>query len=211
MRAPDAETQPAETPMTPAETPTTRAAWMLTPEQAAANVTATQEAVAAVRRAMAQGEMDKAVEQIDLAELDAIENEAIDQVDETRAKLEYLRGFWRAVDEGFKELKAGQEFEFEGRTSVVVERTPERLVVRSSGRNLGYERRKLPPEVALFLATRWLKTDDANTPLFLAAFHVFDADGDPKEARRLLEAANAAKTAGAAELLAELDAAAPKN
>jgi hypothetical protein len=215
MPAP-AENEPAttETPPEPM-TPRTAAPAMntadvgLTAEEAAANLKATEESLATVRKALSEGDLDKAIEQLNLADLEAIDVVAAEEVAATQAVVEYLRGFWRAVDEGFLGLAAGQEFEFDGRTVVVVERTPERLVIRSAGRNRGYERKRLPPPLALFLATRWLKPDDANTPLFLAAFHVFDGDGDRAEARKLLEAARSTGTAGAEELLAELDAAAP--
>jgi len=204
--APDA-TPPMQTPPTEAiEAPTAPAAGMASAEAAAENLKTTLANLATARRAMSDGDIVAAMAQVELADLEAIDAAAAEKVAETRAVLEYLRGFWRAADEGFLGLAAGNEFEFDGRTVVVVERTPQRLVIRSAGRNRGYERKQLPAKLALFLATRWLKPDDPNTPLFLAAFHTFDADGDRAEARKLAEAARAANTPGAEALLAELEA-----
>ncbi len=172
----------------------------------AANLDATKVTLAVARKAMSKGDMEAAADQVDLADLEALDTQAAEFVAHDRAVLEFLKGFWLAVDEGFRQLSAGAEFEWDGRTVVVVERTPQRLIIRSSGRNLRYERTRLPPKLSLFLANRWLKPDDANTPLFVAAFHLFDGDGDRAEAQRLLEAARSAGTEVAADLIAELDA-----
>jgi hypothetical protein len=187
-----------ETPgnVTPAET---------TPAAGDADVAATKMTLAAARKAMGKGDIEAAADQVDLADLEAIDTAAAEMVAHDRAVLEYLKGFWRAVDEGFTQLSAGAEFEWEGRTVVVVERTPQRLIIRESGRNRAYERKRLPPPLAVFLAKRWLKPDDANTPLFVAAFHLLDADGDRAEARKLLDAAKSTGTAGAEDLLRELE------
>jgi len=166
---------------------------------------ATLTTLAAARKAMGNGDLETATDQVDLAELEALDTAAAELVAHDRAVLEYLKGFWRAADEGFKQLTAGMEFEWEARTVVVVERTPDRLIIRATGRNRAYDRKRLPPDLAILLANRWLKVDDANTPLFLAAFHLLDADGDRAEARRLLETARSAGTDGVDVLLPELE------
>lgn len=173
--------------------------------ESSANQEMTKATLKLARKAMGKGDMDAAADYVDLADLEAIETRAAEFVAHDRAVMEYLKGFWRAVDGGFLQLEASDEFEWEKRTVVVVERTPERLSIRSAGKNVRFERKRLPPKLSVFLANRWLKPDDANTPLFLAAFHLLDGDGDRAEAKRLLEDARSAGTDGAADLLAELE------
>ncbi len=200
MASPPDETVPAEM-ETPGDTTPTEA----TPEAASADVAETKITLAAARKAMSKGDIEAAADQVDLADLEAIDTASAEMVAHDRAVLEYLKGFWRAVDEGFTQLSAGVEFEWEERTVVVVERTPQRLIIRDGGRNRAYERSRLPTPLAVFLANRWLKPDDANTPLFVAAFHLLDADGDRAEARKLLDAAKSAGNAGAEDLLREME------
>ncbi|MDZ4781865.1 MAG: hypothetical protein SGJ19_16565 [Planctomycetia bacterium] len=200
MTSPPDEMEPAEM-----ETPSDPAPSETMPATGDADVAATRTTLAAARKAMGKGDVEAAADQVDLADLEAIDAVSAEMVAHDRAVLEYLKGFWRAVDEGFTQLSAGTEFEREGRTVVVVERTPQRLIIREGGRNRAYDRMRLPAPLAVFLAQRWLKPDDANTPLFVAAFHLLDADGDRAEARKLLDAAKSAGTAGAEDLLRELE------
>jgi hypothetical protein len=196
---------PAEAVPAEMETPSESTPTETMPETIEADVATTKTTLAAARKAMSKGDVEAAADQVDLADLEAIDTASAEMVAHDRAVLEYLKGFWRAVDEGFTQLSAGAEFEWEGRTVVVVERTPQRLIIRAGGRNRAYERSRLPTPLAVFLAKRWLKPDDANTPLFVAAFHLLDADGDRAEASNLLDAAKSAGNAGAEDLLRELE------
>jgi len=102
-----------------------------------------------------------------------------------------LEQFWKAVSDGTKTLRALDEFEVANTRVVVVEISPDRLVIRVLGENKRYTLDNLPPKVAIALASRAMAEDKRNF-VFVAAFHLADKAGDKAEAARLLTKAKRA-------------------
>jgi hypothetical protein len=162
-------------------------------------------ALLACRSALAEHNLTKAEEQLDLALVEASSSQSVAAVERTRQLFDAVKQFWHAVDEGLKGLNATDEVVMGDTVGLVVERTDKKLVIRIEGKNREYTFDKLPTAVARGIAERWLSKDDPNTRMFLAAFMAVDPKGDMAKAKELLSLA-AAAGADTGDLAAEFDA-----
>jgi hypothetical protein len=102
---------------------------------------------------------------------------------------DYLFDFWRAVDDGAKTLRAGEELVFDDVPVAVVEYREGRIVLRALGQNKRFTLRDMPTKLVLKLAARSMMASVPANKVFLGTYHAMDAKGDRAEARRLWEEA----------------------
>ena len=154
---------------------------------------ALNEALEAARYAMANRNLEDALVQIELAKLLASGTSRESEVNRVGMLHDNLKQFFKAVTEGSKGLTALQEIQIgqkNPRIAVVIEATPERLVIKDQGVirrfNLGDT---MPAALCELLARRWFKGDEATNDVFVGTFHAVDAQGDKERARQLWNSA----------------------
>lgn len=160
-----------------------------------AEVEAVSTALASAKKALANRNLDLADEQVTLAELSAVSETYVERVAQAQLLVQSVREFWGAVEESVKALKGSEELELDGDIAIVVEVTPDDIIIREKGRNIHYAMRKsaksraFTASLARLLADRWLAKNDPKSKLFVGAFLSVDPKGDREDAKRLLQEA----------------------
>jgi len=159
--------------------------------------------LAASWAAMADRDVARAEEQLDLALLEAVADETIAAVEHRRRLFEAYRSFWDAVAEAQSSLEPGAELTTPAETYVVGEVTSDGITARVRGRSREFTRKSLPVDLAVALAERTLGADSNEAKLAIGAFHATRGDAAGIDAARRLW--GEASGAEAGDLLSELD------
>lgn len=165
-------------------------------------------ALQAIRQALANRKLpaaQAALEQARQVEGDAEYRATVERLDELT---DYVGQFWEAYRLGLRRLAATDELEVGDTIIAVVEVTPERLVIRASGRNRRYPHSEVPSGIAVAVAGQVLDPQAADNLLIVGAFAAMDRESNREKARAAWQKA-AAAGAEVAHLLPELAAAEP--
>jgi hypothetical protein len=156
----------------------------------------------AARAALADRDISKAQDLIAEATIEATAPDTMAEVSRVETLSSYVEMFWDAVRKTLPKIQL-EELKINGTMIVVVEADADHLVIRAEGKNREYPWRRIPKDIAYYLADRWLAPDDPVRNLVLASFEIVDPKGDRKDARSLLDSAAAANL-NAQPLLEEL-------
>jgi hypothetical protein len=99
--------------------------------------------------------------------------------------------FWKAVHEGVAALRSGEELEFGENRIVVVEVSPERLVIRMLGQNHRFQIKDMRMGLARLMAERWFDLSAPSSKVFIGCFLFVEPNGDKAEVRGLWQEASA--------------------
>jgi hypothetical protein len=99
----------------------------------------------------------------------------------------HLDEFWNRMSRVVGQLEAGEEFLFNEEPILVVEATPQRLVLRGRGQNREYAIRDIPGLMVIRLADKYLR--DQESRVGYGVFLAVDPKGDPQRARAIWETA----------------------
>ncbi len=171
------------------------------------------DALRAARKALADRDLDRADEQIDLAVVSAgdISPELTARIEREQALAAAVRAFWDAVRQSMSQLEGAEELKVADSIAIVVEVDGETIIIREAGRNQRYAIRRtrnarpLPPRLAQALAERWLKANDPSSTLVVGAFLAVDPQGDRTKARDYVQEAEQKGAESAALVLAALE------
>jgi pyruvate/2-oxoglutarate dehydrogenase complex dihydrolipoamide acyltransferase (E2) component len=185
------------------------------PKPAPVEPQAVLQALAAARKALAERDVDRAEEQIDLAIVSAgdIGPELAARIEQEQALAAAVRAFWEAVRQSMSQLEGTEELKIGNSIGIVVEVDGETIIIRESGRNQRYSigrarnARPLPARLAQALAERWLKADDPAGRLLIGAFLGVDPQGDRSRALEYVQEAEQRGAESAALVLAALQGA----
>jgi hypothetical protein len=112
----------------------------------------------------------------------------IDRVARWKLLAAYARGFAGHREEAMKTLKAGQEYDFNGKKIAIVEVDDTTIQYRFAGRNRSVPRDKIPAGMVLSIVTVWYDARPEND-LYLGAYHATKAEPDLTKARAVWERA----------------------
>lgn len=170
------------------------------------------EAMAFVRNALANRDLDAARQRLDMAEgLDATPAQRF-ELQRLRFVFDCLAEFWEAAQRSASSLKPGDELIVDGWPCEVIDTQGDELVLQTrqpdgTAQRLRFPRQRvialvdLPAPYFLALVER-IRPGDARTRLLLGVFLAFDRNGEPSAARRYWEEA-ARGGASVAEVLEE--------
>lgn len=102
----------------------------------------------------------------------------------------YAREFDGFRTQALDAVRAGQEYDVNGKKLAIVEVDAKKMVYRYQGRNRTSERGKIPAGIVLAIVTEWFDDRPANN-LFLGAWHATKPEPDLQRARGHFEAAEA--------------------
>lgn len=173
VSTPTPQTNPPRVPLTPAE-----------------KVELKSELIAA-RRAMGDRDQSAAEAHLARAQQIARTDEQKEKVERLAQLLHYVKEFWRAVDEGYAQLKPSTTITVNGAEVAIVEVDPVKLILKTSGSRRVILKEELPAGLALAIANTWF-TDDPANKVVKGALYLVDPAGRPEETRRLWEEARAA-------------------
>jgi len=134
---------------------------------------------------LGQRQLDSAGQKIDSLLPMAVTETQCQQVAGLQQLHEAVGHFWAAYRDGYTGLAAGRELTIGRTTGVVVEATPDRLVVRVLGRNRHYDPATMPLKLARIIAEQWFDTEAPSTAIHIGAVLYVDPDGDRTEAAAL--------------------------
>ena len=77
--------------------------------------------------------------------------------------------YWNGMKSELKRIKSGNEIQVNDTRVIVVEKTDRQLTIRVAGKNRTYPIDKLPLDLAIGLAERWLRPDEPSTHVFRGA------------------------------------------
>jgi hypothetical protein len=155
----------------------------------AADDDAPQQILDEIRAAMAQRDLPGGKAKLQRAAAMEGSEEFREELNRLQQLYEYLFDFWRAVDDGGKTLRGGEELVFDDVPVAVVEYANGRIVLRAMGQNKRFTLRDMPTKLVLKLVARSMRTSVPANKVFLGTYHAMDAKGDRAEARRLWEEA----------------------
>jgi hypothetical protein len=115
----------------------------------------------------------------------------------------FARGFAEYRDKALASVKAGQEYDVDGKKVAVVEIDGKKFIYRYAGKNKTTPRDKIPGAILMAIVTEWFDEKPQND-LFLGAYHATKAELDLKKARGCWQRA-AQRGADASSLLPLLD------
>jgi hypothetical protein len=173
-----------------------------------AQTAAVAKSLRTAREALAARDMEKAVEQLDLADLEATTTSQRARLAGAKTLRHYVDRFWNAVRQSMASIKNQTELTVDGKTAIVVEFHPksEKLTVHIEGRSDSWTAQEMPTSLAVALAEHWLDKTDTNSPAFVGAFlAISPREEEAKRGRRMLEEAKAAGSEDAAAVLDELN------
>lgn len=162
-------------------------------------------AISAARAAMKERNYPVARTHLTAARQAAAGPEEQAQVQRVGDVLANVEQFWKGISRVLGELQPAQEFSAGNTQYIVVEVTPARLTLRTEGRNVAFDPRKLPAAVAAGMAESNF-TEDASSMMLIGAF--LAAEGDAAGARKAWQLA-ARGGASLGDMMKELDEAAP--
>jgi len=159
-----------------------------------------------IRTALAARDFEKADEKIKEAVKQAEPAEPGEELVRLQTLQQLSSEFWLAVRDGAKTLRAADELVIGDTRTAFVEFDGNVFVMRVNGKNVRYTRQSVPAKVALTLAERVLKPNDAANKAIIGAFLLSDGKGSRDLAKKYL---NEAKQGGANvdAILPELDVA----
>ena len=169
---------------------------------------AVRNSLAAARKALAARDLDKAEEQIDLARLDASAESLRTKVEGVNTLRHFVGGFLNAVRQSMESLQSTSELEVDGDLVSVVEidLKQEQIVVRMKGQNQHYDANRLPTNLAVALADRWLDKGDRNRTVFIGAYLITSAENeDIERGKQMLAKAKSEGVEAADAVLAAYD------
>jgi hypothetical protein len=169
------------------------------PEETAAVAKSLKE----VRAALAVRDLPKAKDLLDEATIEATAPDMLAQVNQVETLTRYVEMFWDAARKTLPKLQAAETIEIDGKEVAIVDADENHLIVRIEGSSHEYAWTKIPAKIARYLANRWLAPNDPARNLVLAAFEIVEPKGDLAQAKKLLDAASAARL-NAKPLYAEL-------
>jgi len=175
-----AEPEPAVPEPTEAE-PTEPEPVEATPAQSKA----VHEALRSAIEALADNDRQAAAQAIEVASKEAGQVPELQQhVNAVRTLSEGVDGFWSAVRETAGGMRAGEEIVI-GSTvrMLVVEASPDRLVVRSAGQNRTFLTKDMPLGLARNLANRWFEPTAPETSVCLGAVEFVSRTGSRERTR----------------------------
>ena len=146
----------------------------------------------AARAALADRDVSKAQDLLAEATIEATAPDTTAEVSRVELLASYVEMFWDAVRQTLPKI-ALEDLEINGTMLAVVEADENHLIVRAEGRNREYTLKKLPHDIAYYLANRWLAPADPLRNLVLASFEIVDPKGDRDRAQSLLDAAASAR------------------
>ena len=110
------------------------------------------------------------------------QHEMVDRMD---ALEKYVDGFWSAVRDAMKALKATDEIDINSSTKVIVaDATADALTIHMNGANRTFKANQLPSGLAVALALRWFDPNKADNKVYIGAFHLVDPKTGPEYAKR---------------------------
>lgn len=115
----------------------------------------------------------------------------------------FARGFADYRNQALATVKAGDEYDVDGKKIGVVEIDDERFVYRFAGKNRTAPRDRIPGGIVMAIVESWFDEKPAND-LFVGAYHAAKAEPDLDKARAAWERARA-RGADASLLLPLLD------
>lgn len=145
-----------------------------------------QLAIGNTRFSMAERDLVGARAHLDLAKRLATTDQQKQAAERVSLVLEHLDEFWRGMHKAAGALQSGQTLAVKDSFVVVVEASPERLLIRASGRNMPFRVDELPGALVMAVAESWFD----NTPsskLLLGTFLAFDANGREDMGRQYLD------------------------
>lgn len=171
------------------------------------------DALRVARKALAERDLERADQQIDLAIVSAgdMSPELAARIEREQALAAAVRAFWEAVGQSMSQLEGAEELKVADSIAIVVEVDGEIIIIREGGRNQRYSIRRtrnarpLPARLAQALAERWLKADDPSRTLVIGAFLAVDPQGDLAKARDYVQEAEQKGAEAATLVLAALE------
>lgn len=142
-----------------------------------------------VRAALADRKVDEAKKSVDAAEEDAVGEALKKKLEAARLLLQGVENFWEAVREGSTDLRAGDTIEMGTTVVAIVENSPDKLIIRTAGRNQTYAWNALPSGLARQFAKSWFDSAAPSSKFAVGAFLLVDPIGDKDEARTLWQQA----------------------
>ncbi|RMF99564.1 MAG: hypothetical protein D6741_08265, partial [Planctomycetota bacterium] len=139
-------------------------------------------AVARLREAMAERNVDLARQLYRVAEQLADSDEQQSELEDLRLLYEAWRSFWRFAESSLDELAPGTPIEINGEQAVVVESSSERLVLQRENGTVEYTRADVPAELLVRLAETKLPEGPSRV-LAIACFWYLDHEGSPDRVR----------------------------
>ncbi len=142
-----------------------------------------------VWQAMAKRDLEAARSRLDQL-AGQVTNEAEQQaVEVLDYLLKHVEEFWRTLQRIVSSMRAGEEFAIGDAYIVVVDATPEEIVIRAAGQNRRYLIRQMPTPLIRLIASRRFRPGSEADAL-LGAFLAVDPEGSPQEAEQLWRRAN---------------------
>jgi len=102
----------------------------------------------------------------------------------------YFKGFRDFREQALKGVKAGDEYDVNGKKVAVVDLDDGKFKYRSAGVTKAVEWDKIPGGIVLAIVTQWFDENPAND-LYIGAYHRAKPESDPKRAREHWEKAEA--------------------
>jgi hypothetical protein len=134
--------------------------------------------------ALSERNLEDARDEIERARAMAAHPDHTAQVERLALLADYVTQFWDAVEAGRENLPAGSELTVKSTTAVVVESSPERLVVRVAGMNQRYAPREIPGGLAVLLAEKALDLGDPVSLLVMGSIYAVDRNTDKQAEAR---------------------------
>ena len=145
---------------------------------------------AAVLKAMQRQEYDTVDRLLETVSRKATSDEARSRINGWRQLATYVKGFFDFRTKALAAVKAGDEFEVNGKKIGVVEVDDEKFIYRVAGVSKTCPPDKIPAGIVLAIVTQWFDNKPAND-LYLGSYHLAKPESDPQRAREHLEKAEA--------------------
>ena len=150
--------------------------WRLTPNQ--------QVVIRGLLALLADRDVDQADQVLAELESDSTDDWDVDLLSGLRRLTTAIGFFGEGIGESLSSLSSGETMRIGGRDTIVVEKSPSHLILRSRGENIQFSTKPCADELVRPLADRWFdRTDPANW-LTLGAYEFVDQHGNLAQARR---------------------------
>ncbi|MCO6456759.1 MAG: hypothetical protein J5I93_15780 [Pirellulaceae bacterium] len=127
-------------------------------------------ALTTARVALGEQSFDVAQEELAKAEQLARQPDHVAKLERLKLLAQYVEGFWDAVSQAVAGLEGTDEFTVGSTVVVVVEATPEKLVIKANGVRREYPVRQLPPGLAVAIADQWFDKTKPENLVFKGAY-----------------------------------------
>lgn len=196
-RPPVADDTPAERPDPPTPPPPAP------PAPTAEESPQLEKQLRAVAAALREADYDAATAAADAASGVAMTAAGRARAEQWSELVTFARGFADYRNQALATVKAGDEYDVDGKKIGVVEIDDERFVYRFAGKNRTAPRDRIPGGIVMAIVESWFDEKPAND-LFVGAYHAAKAEPDLDKARAAWERARA-RGADASLLLPLLD------